>query len=310
MDCVKSGLSSGEGIVWRIRDKVEKDGKVVDEGVDDKRLYLDEREFFQVLAVMKRDGSTVSVVIRNAFDSVPVGGLTKKDQTWCREPHISIMGHITKEELVKTLDQVSMTNGYANRFLYFMVRISKKLPFPKHPPQDKLNEVCAKINEVVNKWMQGLSPVRIAFDEASEAGQLWNSVYGELTASRPGILGGITGRAAPKVLRLAMFYAAVDLSDKIEAVHLKAALALHQYCVDSAKYIWGDLTGDPVADDLLVALRHTEGGMTRTEMSNAFGRNMSAMKISAALRLLLDYKKVKEDTRVVGSKSLKVWKAI
>src|SRR5262249_50282956 len=56
-----SGLSSGEGVLWKIRDEIwrkqrnKKTGEIeeviVDDGVEDKRLLIVESEFAQVLAV-------------------------------------------------------------------------------------------------------------------------------------------------------------------------------------------------------------------------------------------------------------------
>jgi hypothetical protein len=55
-DRVLGGMSSGEGIIHAVRDPVYATRKgveeLVDAGVVDKRLLLDEREFFQALAVM------------------------------------------------------------------------------------------------------------------------------------------------------------------------------------------------------------------------------------------------------------------
>ena len=42
--------------------------ELIDAGISDKRLLLDEREFFQALAVLKREGSILSRVIRDAWD--------------------------------------------------------------------------------------------------------------------------------------------------------------------------------------------------------------------------------------------------
>ena len=73
-----SGLSSGEGVIWHLRDEIEgpvKTGKganvqyvnkVTDPGVDDKRLFVFESEFARVLTVLRRDGSTLSAVLRDA----------------------------------------------------------------------------------------------------------------------------------------------------------------------------------------------------------------------------------------------------
>ena len=67
----------------------------------------------------------------------------------------------------------------------------------------------------------------------------------------------VCGRADPQSLRLALIYAVLDGSDGvIRPVHLKAALAMWQYYEDSARFIFGDSIGDPVADTILHALRN------------------------------------------------------
>ena len=43
--------------------------KVVDAGVKDKRLLVQEGELSQALKVMKREGNTLSPVLRNAWDA-------------------------------------------------------------------------------------------------------------------------------------------------------------------------------------------------------------------------------------------------
>src|SRR5262245_27750853 len=69
---VLSGMSSGEGVIFAVRDPVyamRKGEEVcVDAGVADKRLLFDEREFFQALEVLKREGSILSRVLRDAWD--------------------------------------------------------------------------------------------------------------------------------------------------------------------------------------------------------------------------------------------------
>src|SRR5262249_38698550 len=69
---------------------------------------------------------------------------------------------------------------------------------------------------------------------------------------------------------------------QIDAVHLRAALALWNYCEASARYIFGDFTGDPLADNLLRALR-TAGtdGMNRATINNHFGGHVAAPRYRA-----------------------------
>ena len=50
----------------------------------------------------------------------------------------------------------------------------------------------------------------------------------------------------------------------IEAELLLATFAIWEYSKDSARYIFGDALGDPVADRILAALKEAPRGMTRT----------------------------------------------
>ena len=70
--------------------------------------------------------------------------------------------------------------------------------------------------------------------------------------------------------------------------HLKAALALWKYCEESACYIFTDSTGSRDADAILKVLRvQSHQGLTRTDISNLFGRNKARSEIDNALNLLL-----------------------
>src|SRR5262249_61308016 len=102
----------------------------------------------------------------------------------------------------------------------------------------------------------------------------------------PGMFGAITARASGQVLRLACIYAALDRTCMVNRDHLKAGLAVWDYCEASARYIFGNSTGDPVADRILTALQE-QGEMTRTEISDElFGRNMPRTRIDRAITTL------------------------
>jgi hypothetical protein len=100
-------------------------------------------------------------------------------------------------------------------------------------------------------------------------------------------VGAVTARAEAQVMRLALVYALMDGSSVISLAHLRAALEVWRYCFASARYVFGSTIGDPVADEILSALRRSEDGLTRTEISaRVFGRNRSADQISHALDAL------------------------
>jgi hypothetical protein len=69
----------------------------------------------------------------------------------------------------------------------------------------------------------------------------------------------------------------------IRVEHLMAGLAVWHYCEESARWIFGDRLGDPVADEILRSLRTSSNGLTRTQISDVFGRNVKAGAISHAL---------------------------
>jgi hypothetical protein len=88
-------------------------------------------------------------------------------------------------------------------------------------------------------------------------------------------------------MRLACLYALLDCAPEIRKEHLLAALAVWRYCEASARYVFGDAVGGPVADELLFKL-HAAGpnGLTRTELSYGLGRNRPTDEINRALGLL------------------------
>jgi hypothetical protein len=136
---ITSGLASGEGLIHAVRDTrygVDKKGEqiVVDEGVVDKRLLVVEEEFARVLRVGSREGNILSSVVRDAWDGKTLRGLSKNSPSKASGAHISIIGHITREELLANMSGGDATNGVGNRFLWVFVKRSKLLPFGGDAP--------------------------------------------------------------------------------------------------------------------------------------------------------------------------------
>lgn len=280
---VKSGLTSGEGLIWAVRDPVEKSepiregGRVVDyqtvvadPGVADKRLLVVEEEFASVLQAMARGGNTLSAQVRTAWDTGNIRVLAKNCSTQATGAHISILGHITRTELRRNLGNTEVANGFANRFLWLAVRRSKLLPDGGHPDSGLIQELARQLAATLE---QAGSVTAIARDRKAHV--LWCEAYPGLSGENPGLLGCVTSRAEAQVMRLACLYALLDGSSIIRPQHLQAALALWRYAEASARWIFADLTGNPLQDELLALLRQTSGGLTRTEIRDHFGRHRS-----------------------------------
>jgi hypothetical protein len=143
-----------------------------------------------------------------------------------------------------------------------------------------------------------------------EAAAAWVKVYPELSADRPGLLGAVTARAEAQVIRLALNFTLLDQMDTIDAAHLGAAMAVWAYCDESAHLIFGDSIGDPVADNILTALRRSPAGMTRTSINDLFWGHRMSDQINAALATLLKLGRVKSETQQTGGRPLETWFAI
>lgn len=307
---ILSGLSSGEGVVWAVRDAIFKteavreSGKptgetntvLVDPGVTDKRLLVVETEFANAFHVMGRDGSTLSPIIRQAWDTGSLRVMTKNNPVMATDAHIAILGHIVRDELLRLLDTTEAANGFCNRFLWACAHRSKTLPDGGCLTDAEMIPVRERVRRAVEFARQAGTLTR---NEA--AGKVWHAVYPALSEGRPGLLGAVTSRAEAQVMRLACLYALEDMSYVVRQDHLLAALALWQYLEDSARFIFGERLGDPVADELLTALRSAPHGMTRTEVRDWFGRNRKTHEIDRALGVLLRQRLVRREVESLAA---------
>jgi hypothetical protein len=291
---LQSGMSSGEGLIWSVRDQivekkpVKTDGHIVDyenvitdHGITDKRSLIIESEFASVLKVLSREGNTLSPLIRKAWDDGDLQILTKNSPARATNAHISILAHITPEELLKHLNETEMANGFGNRFIWVLVQRSKKLPFGGNISEIDFAPLVKKVHQTIEN-----AKVCEEITWAEETKPFWEVAYETLSEGKPGLIGSMTSRAAPQVVRLSSLYALLDTSSTIRPAHLKAALALWQYAENSARYIFGNKTGNSVADKILDFLKNRQEGVSKTEINELFGGHRAPTQIDNALSLL------------------------
>ncbi len=306
---VVGGLSSGEGLIHAVRDPVERlqlirDGNkvsgqetiVADPGVVDKRLLIIEEEVAAILKNAQRDGNTLTMTLRSGWDGGILQTLTKNSAEIATNPHISLIGHVTKLELLRYLTETEKANGFANRIIWIGVRRSKILPDGGNLNDDDLQPLRKRLQDVIN-FSKTVGEMKR--DEESRA--LWHKVYPYLTRDSQGLLGAVTSRAEAQVLRLSGVYALLDRSPVIRQEHLLAALAFWDYSERSAAYIFGDSSGDPVADTILVKLRSAyPSGVSQEEIQNLFSRNHKADRLHAALNVLAQHGLVVQEKEKTG----------
>ena len=219
---LQTGLSSGEGLIYSVRDAVTSSGKgrskmkhdngpaITDEGVTDKRALFMQPEFSAVLKVCAREGNTLSDVIRAAWDGGNLQVATKNFPNTATSPHISILGHISWEELNSIFKSVDAANGFGNRFLWVCVKRANVLPLGGNLKAGTLEPIVAKMRRAYDFARQ--NPGEMRFTPEAEAH--WRKIYADLSGDRTGLVGAVLSRAEAQVRRLACIYAALDATQE------------------------------------------------------------------------------------------------
>ena len=222
-----TGLSSGEGLMWTVRDP-----NGPDPGVADKRLLVARtRVRLRAESSPSREISTLSPTLRSAWDGRPLALLTRTAPARATSAHISIIGHITATELRRHTTTVEIANGFLNRFVLPVVRRMRLLPEGGDP--DPLKD---------RAWSATSPPPSSTHKPpgSSSSTPPRASCGGTPTRSSPspptGSPAHLTARAEAHTIRLALLYALLDGQRRIQPQHLHAALALWDYAARSAAW--------------------------------------------------------------------------
>ena len=255
----RAGCPRARALIWQVRDPIiqrvkdkktgEYDEEETDPGVADKRPVRD-RARIRLDAPPHGAGGQHPV----GHAALPLGsrrraGPDQEQPVRTTGAMVTVVGHVTVEELKRYLTRTEMANGLANRFLFACVRRSKELPF---------GGGAVEIESLADRIADRLGRIDARGEQSGHgtdgAARIWVEVYPELSEGKPGMLGAVTARAEAQTLRLALAYALLDGMVDIEPEHLQAALAVWRYCDQSAAHLFGTALGDPVADEIRRAL--------------------------------------------------------
>ena len=292
------GLSTREGLAMLIHDGY-KDGKTDVPAIVDKRLLVIESEFANVLHQSKRDGNTLSSGLRDAWDGTSIQPAVKTSRVWATDPHISIIGDITPSELLDVMATRELTNGFANRFIFFYAEGDKINAFPQPTPDSVVEALADRVAQVLRYAgadNHGSNNVlRMAF--SANAALAYEGLYGgELRGRSDGErIAALLDRRAPVLLRLAMLFAITDQTHIITLDHINAAMAWVRYWGDSVKFIFQDHTNLGINPtkltnaERIVEYLKKHGSTTRTTLSQfCFGKHLTVSELDQALNELLN----------------------
>ena len=235
-----------------------------------------------MLKVLAREGNTLSPVVRNAWDGKALQTITRSAPVRATGAHIAIIGHITKDELLRFISGTELANGYFNRFMVLAVRRSKELPFGGRLAGEDLD----RVRDTLDRGAATHARQReLAFDptrgsDGSTSTARCHAASKACSAPRP---------AAPKRTSSASRRSTPrsTAETQIRLPHLEAALALWRY---SAPVRPLDIRRQPRRPDRRRDLgrspRNAPPASPAPRSRDMFSRNKKAREIDRALTVL------------------------
>lgn len=293
----RGGLSSREGLVALMHDGYRQ-GRQEIPAIEDKRLWVVESEFANVLHQGRREGNTLSASLRDCWDGVCLKPATKSNRLYASYPHVCLSGAISPSELTGLMTARDLTNGFANRFLMIWAERSQILPFPKATPQATVDSLARRILDVLAFVGSDRHDQRdrLRMDLSAQAQWHYAQLYrGELHEDLGSeLVSAMLERRAPMLLRLAMLFALTDLQLRVDVHHIDAAMVWMRYSTASVRYVFVSAAEEAkmaqtieLANRVLAFLQ-ARGKATRSEISTeCFRGRVPKARMDASLDHLL-----------------------
>lgn len=294
-DCLRSGLSSGEGVIHDLRDaEPDQDDfqhakRVILERppIEDRRRLYEEPEFGRLLSKNQAKGSILSPVLRSAWDSEDLSNVTKSPQV-ASDPHISIAAAITAEELTLVMPENDRYNGFINRFGIVWVERADLIPIPTLPERDTYSELRSRLRQALETGSNGRlgrGSREVQFAD-SDAVSTWGQIYRDIESDNRE-LGEFFSRFSPTVRRVAMIYATLDSRITVSSDDLLAAKGVVDYFRDSVEMVFGTIVVNRREQRILEGLREVTE-LSAKELYGLFHGHIKKSELERATTSLVD----------------------
>jgi hypothetical protein len=242
---IESGLQSSEAMIEQVSDSPN----------GDPRMLILEEEFGRFISAMSAQRK-FGPRMRTAYDGSTLSAKRVKQAPLIATQYmISLVGMITPGEL---LALQKLTGGLESRMLYFYsapARVTRTDPFAVDNSKKHLaDEVKEAINHAWDSILLNTDPISAALAEmrgiapktkfpiADDVADRWMDEIGPEIEEIADAVGEdyarYTARAQTQVIRLALLYALADCAPEIGWPHVKAAMALVEFCMFSARRIF------------------------------------------------------------------------
>jgi hypothetical protein len=269
-----------------------------------------EEEISNTLKMARRQGNTLTETYRKVWDSPhKIRTSNKNSPLVATDPHISLIGHTNKNELLATLADIELSNGFANRILWCASERRELMPDADYLDWCDYPEITDPLKEVFRQRSANTDePFR--FYRTGAANELWKKVYYKLNSQKHvSFIDGVLVRDTSHLLKVAMIYAVIDKAAEIDICHLQAALAVCDYSQASARWIFAERTGNRLANTIYWALLRAPQGMTRTQIyEDVCYRNTPSAKLDEAFEALAKNGIARMDFRMTESgRKVEMW---
>ena len=293
----RGGLSSREGLAALIHDGFKQGSREIP-AIEDKRLWVIESEFANVLQQSRRQGNTLSTALRDCWDGVSIKPATKTNRVFASKPHVCLSGAITPDELTSLMSARELSNGFANRFLIIWAERTRITAFPKPTAQAKVLNLAQRTFEVL-EFAQANNYAdenQIKMEMSPEAKWHYSHLYRDQLTRDQGVdrVNAMLERRAPLLLRLAMLFALCEKTTRIGVAHLDSANAWVQLFSDSIEFVFmtakdaARTTEATLHSQMLLSFLSQRRSATRSEISKeCFKGHVSKSKIDDCLSQLL-----------------------
>jgi Protein of unknown function (DUF3987) len=243
---IESGLQSSEAMIEAVADSPN----------GDPRMLILETEFGRFIAAMSAQRK-FGPRMRTAYDGETLSARRVKASPLVSTQHmISLIGMITPGEL---LALQKLTGGLESRMLYVLSAPPRRRTSTDPFKTDEDEIILAdKVKGAINHaWdsillmtdpisaelaeLRGVAP-KTKFRIADDVADRWKDEVEPAIEDIADAVGEdyerYTARAQTHVIRLALLYALADEADEIDWPHIKAAMALTEFCLFSARRIF------------------------------------------------------------------------
>ena len=302
-------LSTGENLLNAVRDHIPSSANnrgnqvTLSPSTSDKRLLFRENEIRFAFANAKRPGNSLLETVSGLFKNGNAELTVNSGKISATAAHVSIFARTSCTDFSALTNDANQSGEFASHFLWFLVDRFKPVPRPKGMTDEEVESFRKRIERII---LAANSLERI--EMSNTAWVLWDKIYPALTKTEHGVAGIVVSRSEIHTIRLALLYALVAERKRILAKDLGAAFALVQYAQESASIIFkGDLRKNK--DQKILCALHVAPNheMSRTEISEIFGRNVDSGHIDLTLKMMEKSKLIeieKKDSKIGRKKTI------